>query len=84
MNDWQLFARERSLYSGNNQQNKPELCDEFIYILAFRNPINRIASMLSEFNREHYYPFQLLIKYDSLVDDKHHDGLINKLQTKYS
>eukprot|EP01084_Bolivina_argentea_P189014 325186_1 len=86
-NNLNFFATERPLFGANNTEYKPELCDEFIYILAFRNPLNRIASIISEINREHYYPFQLLIKYNIKPidnDEKQINNLIRELENKFN
>eukprot|EP01084_Bolivina_argentea_P156850 273322_1 len=46
-NDYTMIARESPLYNNNNSNiSHPYLCDQFIYMLAMRSPIERILSWL--------------------------------------
>eukprot|EP01084_Bolivina_argentea_P156849 273321_1 len=46
-NNYTMIARESPLYNNNNANiSHPYLCDQFIYILTVRSPIERILSWL--------------------------------------
>ena len=62
-----FFAQESPM-SGHHTSLKPTLCDNYFYILSVRRPITRIASTLTAWSTEHYWPFQILIKYRQNFD----------------
>eukprot|EP01084_Bolivina_argentea_P208252 355136_1 len=44
-----MYSRENALFPGFGVHNEPILCDNFIYIVPIREPIERICSQTSQF-----------------------------------
>eukprot|EP01083_Nonionella_stella_P186876 685409_1 len=85
---YKLIASEGPMH-GNNRHLHPELCDSFIYILPFRNPLERLLSALQmmyelrgrELNMVHVFP-QLGTKdrdYNQWVNGFRNNTIFHKL-----